>query len=67
VITSVHALISSDDPPATRAFLRDLLGWPCVEHPAVKDEGFGFTTFVELPGCDPVMVYQPEHSTAYDL
>jgi catechol 2,3-dioxygenase-like lactoylglutathione lyase family enzyme len=31
VITSVHALIYSDDPPATRAFLRDVLGWPYVE------------------------------------
>jgi catechol 2,3-dioxygenase-like lactoylglutathione lyase family enzyme len=128
VITSVHALIYSDDPPATRAFLRDVLGWPCVEHPEseagwlifgsgpseigvhptnvvwegkeyssprhhelslmcddieatraeleakgaaftslVKDEGFGFTTFVELPGCDPLMLYQPKHPTAYDL
>ena len=33
MITSVHALIYSDDPPATRAFLTDVLGWPAVEHP----------------------------------
>ena len=32
MITSIHALIYSDDPPATRAFLRDVLGWPHVEH-----------------------------------
>jgi catechol 2,3-dioxygenase-like lactoylglutathione lyase family enzyme len=33
MITSIHTLIYSDDPPATRAFLRDVLGWPYVEHP----------------------------------
>lgn len=32
MITSIHTLIYSDDPPATRAFLRDVLGWPSVEH-----------------------------------
>ena len=32
MITSLHALIYSDDPEATRAFLRDVLGWPYVEH-----------------------------------
>ena len=31
MITSIHTLIYSDDAPATRAFLRDVLGWPCVE------------------------------------
>jgi catechol 2,3-dioxygenase-like lactoylglutathione lyase family enzyme len=33
VITSVHLLIYSDDPEATRSFLRDVLGWPFVEEP----------------------------------
>jgi catechol 2,3-dioxygenase-like lactoylglutathione lyase family enzyme len=33
MITSIHTLIYSDDPPATRAFLRDVLEWPYVEHP----------------------------------
>ncbi len=32
MITSIHTLIYSDDPPATRAFLSDVLGWPSVEH-----------------------------------
>ena len=32
MVTAVHTLIYSDDPPATRAFLRDVLGWPYVEH-----------------------------------
>jgi catechol 2,3-dioxygenase-like lactoylglutathione lyase family enzyme len=31
MITSIHTLIYSDDPPATRAFLRDVIGWPFVE------------------------------------
>ncbi|HEY7045000.1 MAG TPA: VOC family protein [Nocardioidaceae bacterium] len=31
MITSVHSLIYSDDAPATRAFFRDVLGWPYVE------------------------------------
>lgn len=31
VITSIHALIYSDDPVATRAFLRDVVGWPFVD------------------------------------
>jgi catechol 2,3-dioxygenase-like lactoylglutathione lyase family enzyme len=31
VIKAVHTLIYSDDPEATRAFLRDVLGWPYVE------------------------------------
>jgi catechol 2,3-dioxygenase-like lactoylglutathione lyase family enzyme len=32
MITAVHLLIYSDDAAATRAFLRDVLGWPFVEH-----------------------------------
>jgi hypothetical protein len=28
VIKAVRTLIYPDDPPATRAFLRDVLGWP---------------------------------------
>jgi catechol 2,3-dioxygenase-like lactoylglutathione lyase family enzyme len=31
VLTSIHALIYSDDPDATRAFFRDVLVWPSVE------------------------------------
>ena len=31
MIKAVHALIYSDDPEATRSFLRDVLGWPSVE------------------------------------
>ena len=31
MIAALHALIYSDDPDATRAFLDDVLGWPFVE------------------------------------
>jgi catechol 2,3-dioxygenase-like lactoylglutathione lyase family enzyme len=34
MITSIHTLIYSDDAPATRAFLCDVLGWPYVEDAA---------------------------------
>lgn len=128
MITSVHTLIYSDDAPATRAFLRDVLGWPALEDPAsepgwlifrtgpsemgvhpthsvwegqvyesprqhqitlmcddieasraelegkgatfsapVTDEGYGLTTMLDVPGADPIMLYQPKHPTAYDL
>lgn len=30
MITGVHTLLYSTDPTATRAFLKDVLGWPCV-------------------------------------
>jgi len=30
MITSIHTLIYSDNAPATRAFLRDVLGWKYV-------------------------------------
>lgn len=128
MITSVHTLVYSDDAPATRAFLRDVVGLPYVEdagsepgwlifgtgpselgvHPTsgvwegesyshprrhqislmcddiettraeleakgarflgpVSDEGFGLVSLMEVPGADPIMVYEPRHPTAYDL
>jgi catechol 2,3-dioxygenase-like lactoylglutathione lyase family enzyme len=128
MITAIHTLIYSDDPEATRAFLRDVLGWPSVGqspsegswpifatgssemgvHPTrvewegqvmesgrhheislmcddveatraeleakgatfsspVVDRGFGLTTMLDVPGADPIMLYQPSHQTAYDL
>jgi predicted enzyme related to lactoylglutathione lyase len=128
MITSIHALIYSDDPVATRAFLRDVVGWPCVEdgdsgegwlifgtgpsemgvHPThtvwegrtydsprhheislmcddveatraeleakgatfsspITDAGFGLTTMLDVPGADPIMLYQPKHKIAYTL
>ncbi len=35
MIKAVHSLVYSDDPEATRAFFRDVLGWPFVEEPDV--------------------------------
>jgi catechol 2,3-dioxygenase-like lactoylglutathione lyase family enzyme len=127
MITSIHALIYSDDAPATRAFLRDVLGWPFVEdagtepgwlifgsgpsevgvhpthsewdgreyaHPrqhqislmcddleatraeleakgatfasAIVDEGYGLVSMLDVPGADPIQLYEPRHATAYD-
>jgi catechol 2,3-dioxygenase-like lactoylglutathione lyase family enzyme len=128
VITSIHTLIYSDDPDATRAFLRDVLGWPSIEdaasepgwlifktgpselgvHPTsgthedaeysyprhhsislmcddveatiaelmakgatfaggIQDFGFGLAIMLQVPGADDVLLYQPQHPTAYDL
>lgn len=138
MITAVHTLVYSDDPTATRAFLKDVLGLPFVTdtastiedggsptdgdpsawlifdtgpselgvHPTrgehggeeytaprhhqmslmvddieavaatlrergatlrtdPADMGFGIGVEVEVPGTDPVLVYQPRHATAY--
>jgi catechol 2,3-dioxygenase-like lactoylglutathione lyase family enzyme len=43
MITSIHTLIYSDDAPATRAFLRDVLGLPHVED--VQGGGAGWLIF----------------------
>ncbi|MGE0796111.1 MAG: VOC family protein [Acidimicrobiia bacterium] len=128
MITSVHLLVYSDDAPSTRAFLRDVLGWPYVEdagsepgwlifgtgrseigvHPThsvwegttydhprqhqislmcddleatmgdlrsrgatfaadVVDEGYGLVAMLEVPGIDPIMLYEPKHELAYTL
>jgi catechol 2,3-dioxygenase-like lactoylglutathione lyase family enzyme len=37
MITSIHALIYSDDVDATRAFLRDVLGFPFVNDTGTDD------------------------------
>lgn len=128
MITAVHLLIYSDDAPATRAFLRDVLGWPYVEdggsgsgwlifgtgpselgvHPThsvwegkeytaprqhqislmcddleatmaelrakgatfgdeLRDEGYGIVASLDVPGADPIQLYQPRHDLAYGL
>jgi predicted enzyme related to lactoylglutathione lyase len=56
MITSVHLLIYSDDPEATRSFLRDILGWPFVEEPDTP----GWLIFKS--GSSEVGVH-PTHST----
>ncbi len=128
MINAVHTLVYSDDAPATRAFLRDVVGLPFVEdagsepgwlifgtgpselgvHPTRSvrggeehvsprhhqisfmcddieatraelesrgatflgppaDHGFGIAVLMEVPGADPIMVYEPRHPIAHDL
>lgn len=126
MIVAAHLLVYSDDPAATRAFLRDVLGWPYVEQPDVpgwlifktgpselgvhptsytwegeehshprqhsislmcddvhgtraelegkgatfsdeiEEVGFGLATMLEVPGADPILLYEPTHPIAYD-
>ena len=46
MITALHALLYSEDPPATRAFLRDVLGWPFLEN---AESGPGWLIFRSGP------------------
>ena len=46
MITALHALLYSEDPPTTRAFLRDVLGWPFLEH---SESGPGWLIFRSGP------------------
>ena len=63
MIAAVHRLIYSDDPEATRSFLRDVLAWPFLEEP----DGQGWLIFKSGPsevGVHPThQVYQGQ---AYD-
>lgn len=34
---------------------------------AVRDEGFGLTTMLKIPGAGEMMLYQPRHPPAYGL
>lgn len=45
-IRALHALIYSDDAAATRAFFRDVLGWPYREH---TESGPGWLIFGSGP------------------
>lgn len=49
MITGVHTLVYSDDPAATRAFLKDVLRWPFVSEGPRGDTGRGTGT----GGVDP--------------
>lgn len=125
MITAVHTLIYSDQPDETRAFLRDVVGWPYLEsepgwlifktgpselgvHPTsggsgeqswstpqqhqislvcddleatvaelrtkgaeftndIRDDGFGLTIMLKVPGAQDIMVYQPKYPPAWEL
>ena len=53
MITAIHTLIYSNDPPATRAFLRDVLGWPHTEDPASEEGWLIFRTGPSELGVHP--------------
>jgi catechol 2,3-dioxygenase-like lactoylglutathione lyase family enzyme len=53
VIKALHTLIYSDDPEATRAFFRDVLGWPHVEHPESEPGWLIFKTGPSELGVHP--------------
>jgi predicted enzyme related to lactoylglutathione lyase len=46
MLTAVHMLLYSEDPPTTRAFLRDVLGWPYLED---SNSGPGWLIFRSGP------------------
>ena len=52
-----------DDIEATRS---ELAARGATFASDVLDRGFGLTCMVEVPGADPVMLYEPRHATAYD-
>lgn len=33
----------------------------------IRDDGFGLTTMLKIPGAGEMMLYQPKHSLAHDL
>lgn len=59
MITSIHTMIYSDDPSATRAFLRDVLGWPFV---AMEDEEMGGNDWLIFKSGPSEMGVHPTHS-----
>ncbi len=65
MIKAVHTLIYSDDPPATRAFLRDVLGWPCVEHEESEPGWLIFKTGPSELGVHPTSGTHEGHEFSY--
>lgn len=53
MIKALHTLVYSDDPEATRAFLRDVLDWPFVEHPESEPGWLIFRTGPSELGVHP--------------
>ena len=33
----------------------------------IRDDGYGLTTMLKIPGAGEMMLYQPKHPSAYDL
>src|SRR5690242_20324838 len=59
MINGFHSLIYSDDPDATRAFFRDVLGWPYV------DAHGGWLIFKTPPAEQGVHPTQGENGEVY--
>jgi predicted enzyme related to lactoylglutathione lyase len=53
MIKAIHTLIYSDDPAATRAFLRDVIGWPWVESAETEPGWLIFKTGPSEMGVHP--------------
>jgi predicted enzyme related to lactoylglutathione lyase len=53
-----------DDLQATVAELR---GRGAEFSREIRDDGFGLTTMLTIPGAGEMMLYQPKHPPAYDL
>jgi predicted enzyme related to lactoylglutathione lyase len=65
MITAVHTLMYSDDPEATRAFLRDVLGWSSVQ---VADSSPPWPIFKTGPselGVHPTSGGDGDHAYSY--
>lgn len=67
MITAVHTLIYSDDPDATRAFMRDVLGWPFVEHPESEPGWLIFGTGPSELGVHPTSGTHEGETYSYPL
>ena len=52
-----------DDVAATRA---ELEGRGATFSTEIVDEGCGLATMLDVPGADPIMLYEPRHEIAYD-
>ncbi|NNE10613.1 MAG: VOC family protein [Ilumatobacter sp.] len=53
-----------DDIEATAAELR---AKGVLVSDEIRDEGFGLTTTIEVPGAGSMMLYEPRHGLAYEL
>lgn len=68
MIIGAHAIVSSTDREADRAFLRDVAGFVAertgkgVACGPVQAMGWGQLTQVPLPGGGKLGVYQPRHA-----
>jgi hypothetical protein len=53
MIKAIHTLIYSDEPEATRAFLRDVLRWPYIESSEIEPGWLIFKTGPSEMGVHP--------------